>query len=94
MASKTTEIDTIETARQLRNELAAIVDPRFPNRRGGSSVKQNLDEVHLYGREDQEADLILEDDGRIGVRAVVRIMLPAGADGEAVAAVLRRLGVL
>lgn len=92
--TNTTEIDTTEIAGKLRNGLAAIVDPKFPNRRGGSSVKQNHDEVHLYGREDQEADLLVDDDGTVLVRAVVRIALPPGADAAAVATELRRLGVL
>jgi hypothetical protein len=73
--------------------LAPAVAARFPRRRG-PSVVQRQDEIHVDGREDQEADLVIEDDGRVAVRAVVRLVLPAGADAGEVFDALRRLGVL
>ncbi|MCK9629826.1 MAG: hypothetical protein M0R37_14695 [Bacteroidales bacterium] len=88
-----TEINTVHVATILNANLAPAVNGRFPKRRH-PSVRQHLDEIHVDGRDDQEADLIIEDDGRIGVRAVVRVMLPEGSNAGDVIAVLATLGVL
>jgi hypothetical protein len=86
-------VNGTEIAERIAAGLCAIVAVLLPTRRG-ALVQQRQDEIHLDGRADQEADVLIERDGRVTVRAVVRRTLPAGADAPAVAALLRDLGVL
>jgi hypothetical protein len=88
-----TEINTVHVATVLNANLAPAVNGRFPKRRH-PSVRQHLDEIHVDGRDDQEADIVIDDDGRVLVRAVVRVALPEGAHAGDVIAVLATLGVL